>query len=87
MIKKLRIAGAIALVTLSSITQAQDWTEAAAPVQQSALASLAPAEKLIRDGKFESITSVLVAINGSLAFEAYFDAGGRDALRNTRSAT
>ncbi len=87
MIRKLRIAGAIALVTLSSITQAQDWAEATSPVQQSARASLAPAEKLIRDGKFESITSVLVALNGRLAFEAYFDEEGREALRNTRSAT
>lgn len=87
MIKKLRITGALALLALSSMAQAQDWTEAIPPVQQSARASLAPAEKLIRDGKFESITSVLVALNGSLAFEAYFDAGGKEELRNTRSAT
>lgn len=79
--------GLAALCSLVSMTHAQDWVEAKPQEQEATRAALAPAEKLVRDGKFEAISSVLVARNGQLLFEAYFDAGGRDALRNTRSAT
>ena len=49
--------------------------------------ALRAVDRQVASGEFGSVTSVLVAVEGALAWERYFDEGGREALRNTRSAT
>ena len=48
---------------------------------------LASMEQSLLAGEFKQVTSVLLARDGKLAFERYFDAEGPEGLRNTRSAT
>lgn len=50
-------------------------------------ASIARLDNDVRSGALPKLTSVLVAKEGALAFERYFDPGGPEAARNVRSAT
>ncbi|BCT91651.1 serine hydrolase [Lysobacter helvus] len=45
------------------------------------------AQKAIEAGEFKAITSVLVAQDGKVVYEHYFDKDGAEGRRNTRSAT
>ncbi|MFC3712338.1 serine hydrolase domain-containing protein [Sphingoaurantiacus capsulatus] len=50
-------------------------------------ATLEGMDAALRRGEFKRITSVLIARDGRLIHEAYFDEGGREKPRDTRSAT
>ena len=45
------------------------------------------AQKAVEQGDYKAITSILVAQDGKIVYEHYFDADGAEARRNTRSAT
>lgn len=63
-----------------------DWPRASLSASGFAADKLAALAPDIRAGKFVKIGSVLIARNGRLVYEEYFD-GGADTLRDTRSAT
>lgn len=57
------------------------------PAAATAQPGFAPAAAQIDAGEFGRTTSLLVMQDGEILFEEYFDEGGAEALRNTRSAT
>jgi len=63
------------------------WTTASAESAKLSAARLRAMESVIRSGEFKQVTSVLIARQGRLVYEEYFDAAGASGLRNTRSAT
>lgn len=63
------------------------WATVSAASVGLAEGRLAAMADAIGAGEFRRVTSVAIARRGRLAFERYFDDGGADALRNTRSAT
>lgn len=80
-------AGPLASPGVTQANPSLEWlatTPAAAGLDTAVLGRL---ERTIEAGKYGRVTSVLMAVGGALAYERYFDDGGRDALRNTRSAT
>lgn len=63
------------------------WDTATAESVNLSAARLETMESAIRSDEFKKITSVLIARNGKLVYEKYFDVSEISALRDTRSAT
>lgn len=63
------------------------WERAEPQILGVAPERLEALDKAVRAGEFKKVTSVLLARRGKLVFERYYDDGGVEALRNTRSAT
>jgi CubicO group peptidase (beta-lactamase class C family) len=60
---------------------------AAPPAPAPAPTTLVQVEQTVRAGTYGRVTSLLVSQRGEPLLEAYFDAGGAEARRNTRSVT
>jgi CubicO group peptidase (beta-lactamase class C family) len=72
---------------LSASQVRQDgWTTASVESVKLSATRLQAMESVIRSGEFKKITSVLIAREGKLVYEAYFD-GSASTVRNTRSVT
>ncbi len=67
--------------------QADGWHRVAPETENASADALAAMDAAVRAGTFQQITSVLISRNGRLIHEAYFDDGGAEARRNTRSTT
>ncbi len=63
------------------------WTTANVESAKLSAPRLQAMESAIRSGEFKKITSVLIARQGKLVYEVYFDGSDATTLRNTRSAT
>ena len=83
----LMAAGAFPAAGVAQTSRSLEWAETTPTAAGLDTAVLGRLERAIEAGTYGRVTSVLVAVDGVLAYERYFDEGGRAALRNTRSAT
>lgn len=86
------VFGNAAMATILMLSAAMSAVAQSAATDRSSEApdpapTLMAMDTAIRAGTFNQITSVVVARRGHIIHEQYFDTGGSDALRNTRSLT
>lgn len=83
--------GTLVFLMLAGVTTApmaaEEWSAAAPSAAGFNPQPLEAMEAAVRKGDFKQITSILIARDGKLVYEAYFDADGEAGLRNTRSVT
>ncbi|CAN5252488.1 serine hydrolase [soil metagenome] len=78
----------VATLSISSAARADPrWPSATPDSQQVSAEGLSALDAAVHAGTYQKITSVLIARHGRLVHETYFDDGGAEARRNTRSAT
>lgn len=65
----------------------EDWRQAPALTLRLDPLALAAMDQQIQQGEYQNITSVLIARDGQIGFERYYDDAGQAGLRNTRSVT
>lgn len=77
------------LCLLAPAVQAQhpDWEQGDPQSARLDPARLAAMTQAVEQGDFQKVTSILIARDGRLVYEHYFDDGGSEAVRDTRSAT
>ncbi len=81
------LSSALSARTSTPVVGAQEgWTVASSDSEGLSAAKLNAMEQAIRSGAFKKITSILIARDGKLVYESYFD-GDAQSIRNTRSAT
>ncbi|MEW6732669.1 MAG: serine hydrolase [Acidobacteriota bacterium] len=68
-------------------TSQNDWTSTSVESVKISQTQLQSMEGTIRSGEFKKITSILIARQGKLVYEAYFDGSNATTIRNTRSVT
>jgi CubicO group peptidase (beta-lactamase class C family) len=72
---------------LAGPVAAADWPTASPDAEAVSAEGLAAMDKAVEAGTYQKITSVLIARDGRLVHERYYDTGGPELRRNTRSAT
>jgi CubicO group peptidase (beta-lactamase class C family) len=77
----------IALLLREGPASAPDWPTASAASAGLSETRLAAMQSAVAAGEFKQVTSVLLARNGKLVFESYFNGADAATLHNTRSAT
>jgi CubicO group peptidase (beta-lactamase class C family) len=85
--RHLFIAIAAALAVSTAAAADPQWTSASPSSQGASAEGLSALDAAVRAGTYQKITSVLIARRGRLIHETYFDDGGADRRRNTRSVT
>jgi CubicO group peptidase (beta-lactamase class C family) len=87
LVMQLFALGSLLLLSFGTLAWAQGGLpRAGTRVSQSIADRLGALEQAVHDGKFVKVGSVLIAQDGKLVYERYFD-GDASTLRDTRSAT
>ena len=75
------------LLVGQAVAAPADWPTATPEAAAVSAEGLAAMDKAVEAGTFQKITSVLISRDGKLVHERYYDKGGPELRRNTRSVT